>query len=65
MPRKSSEPHMYVHFTSSLYGDGVDNLSLAQFGPMLYIYTPWKPQKISDLLIISKGIKMEHWPEMG
>ena len=33
---------------------------LTHFQPMLHFYTPWKHQKISDSLIFSGGIEMEH-----
>ena len=39
--------------------------SLTYFGSMFSFYTPWKHQKTFGFLVISGGIKWEHWPEMG
>ena len=34
---------------------------LTHFSPVLYFYTPWKPQRIIGFLTFSESIEMWHW----
>ena len=42
----------------------VFNIKLTYFWPIFPFYTPWKHQKTVDFLMVSGGIKWEHWLEM-
>ena len=50
--------------TGSLKSNHLEISPLTHFKSMFHFYTPWK-QKTRGFLMISGGIKVEHWLKMG
>ena len=52
-------------FLRTFWGKELQFSTLTHFRPMFPFNTPWKHQKTFDFLVFSKGIKWEHWSEVG